>query len=341
MGQEGALAPPQRVGGHLLAHRCDEAGGGARLPRPLLPGGVRRPGRRLLLLAGARRMHELLGLGRHQHGLRRADRHGAAADPPARQRGAETALPRSRPEGREDRLPGDHRAGRRLRRRRHPHDRDPRRRRIRDQRLQDLHHQWAPRRLHRPRRQDRPRGAPRRDHPLRRRSARRERREGPRLHRLGRAGEDGHARLRHRRARLRRRSRPGRRRARRGGQGLLPHRLGAAGRATGRRRRLPRRRRADDREGPRLRQRARSLRPPDRQVPGDPPQVRRDGDQDRGGEAVHLRHRLALRQRRVPGARDHDGEALRLADCLRGRRRVRADPRRLRLHEGVRDRATR
>ena len=49
--------------------------------------------------------------------------------------------------------------------------------------------------------------------------------------------------------------------------------------------------------------------------------------------------RLALRERRVPGARDHRGEAVRLADVLRGRRRVRPDPRRLRLHEGVRDRA--
>ena len=56
-----------------------------------------------------------------------------------------------------------------------------------------------------------------------------------------RAGEDGDARLRHRRARLRGRPRPGRRRARRGRQGLLPHRLGAPGRAAGRRRRLPRR----------------------------------------------------------------------------------------------------
>ena len=49
--------------------------------------------------------------------------------------------------------------------------------------------------------------------------------------------------------------------------------------------------------------------------------------------------RLALRERRVPGARDHRGEAVRLANVLRGRRRVRPDPRRLRLHEGVRDRA--
>ncbi len=45
------------------------------------------------------------------------------------------------------------------------------------------------------------------------------------------------------------------------------------------------------------------------------------------------------RQRRVPGARDLRVQALHLADRLRGRRRVHPDPRRLRLHEGVRDRA--
>ena len=62
VGEEGAVAAPQRVGGHLLADLGDEARRRARLPRPLLPGGVRRPGRRLLLLAGPRRVHELLGL---------------------------------------------------------------------------------------------------------------------------------------------------------------------------------------------------------------------------------------------------------------------------------------
>ena len=149
---------------------------------------------------------------------------------------------------------GDHRAGRRLRCRRNPHHRDPRRRRVRDQRLEDLHHQRPARRLHRPRLQDRPGRAPCRDHALRRRPARRGRRERPRLQRLRRAGEDGDARLRHRRAGLRRRPRPGRCGAGRGGQRLLPHRLGAPGRAAGRRRRLPRRCRADDREDARVRQ---------------------------------------------------------------------------------------
>ena len=40
-----------------------------------------------------------------------------------------------------------------------------------------------------------------------------------------------------------------------------------------------------------------------------------------------------------PRARDLDGQALRLADRLRGRRRVHPDPRRRRLHEGVQRRA--
>ena len=55
---------------------------------------------------------------------------------------------------------GDHRARRRLRRRRHPHDGAARRRRVRDQRLEDLHHQRRPRGLHPPGRQDRPRRRP-------------------------------------------------------------------------------------------------------------------------------------------------------------------------------------
>ena len=63
----------------------------------------------------------------------------------------------------------------------------------------------------------------------------------PRLRGLAQAGEDGHARLGHRRARLRRGPRAGRERARRDRQGLLPHLLGAPERAHGGRRRLRRR----------------------------------------------------------------------------------------------------
>ena len=136
----------------------------------------------------------------------------------------------------------------------------------------------AARRLHRPGHQDRPGRGPRRDHPVRRRPAGRGGQPGPGLQRLAQAGEDGHARLGHRRALLRGRPRPGREHARPGGQGLLPHLLGAPGRAAGRRGGLRRRRRADVRAHARVRQGAPGVRPPDRQVPGDPPQVRRDGD---------------------------------------------------------------
>ena len=68
----------------------------------------------------------------------------------------------------------------------------------------------------------------------------------------------GHARLRHRAARLPGRPRPGGRRARRGRQGLLPHHVGAPGRAADRRRRLRGRRPALLR--PHARVRARSAR---------------------------------------------------------------------------------
>ena len=90
-----------------------------------------------------------------------------------------------------------------------------------------------------------------------------------------------------------------------------------------------------------LRDRAAGVRAPDRPLPGHPAQVRRDGDGDRGRAAARLHDGLALRERRVPRARDLDGQGLRGADGVRGDRRVPADPRRRRLHEGVRDRARR
>ena len=111
VGRKGALPPPQRVGGDDLAQRGPRARRRARLPRPLLPGGVRRPGRRLLLLAGPRRVPQLLRLGRPQHGLRRPHRHGPAADQHARHRGPQAALHAGGDRRQEDRLPRDHRAG--------------------------------------------------------------------------------------------------------------------------------------------------------------------------------------------------------------------------------------
>ena len=85
-----------------------------------------------------------------------------------------------------------------------------------------------------------------------------------------------------------------------------------------------------------IRQRAQSFRPRNRQIPGDQPQVRRDGDEDRDGAPDGVRDRVALRQRRVPRARDLDGQAARFAHRGGSRRRVHPDPRRRGLHEGVR-----
>ena len=132
------------------------AHGRARIPRPFDAGGLRRSGRRLLLQPRARRGALVRRLGRDVDGHRGAHRHGDAADPAVRHRGAEAELPRARDPRREDLLPRHHRARRRLGRERDPHARRPRRRRVGHQRLQDLHHQRPPRGLHRARHEDRP-----------------------------------------------------------------------------------------------------------------------------------------------------------------------------------------
>ena len=89
-------------------------------------------------------------------------------------------------------------------------------RRLRRQRLQDLHHQRRPRRLPRLRGQDHRGGRPPR-HLLPRPRA-----GDARLRGRQEAGEDGLARLRHRRALLHRRRGPGREPARRRERGLPP-----------------------------------------------------------------------------------------------------------------------
>ena len=237
-------------------------------------------------------------------GDRGAHRHGHAADPRVRDRGAEAALPRPVDRGRADRLPRDHRARRGLGRRRHPHARRARRRRVGRQRGEDVHHERAPCRLHRARREDRPRRGPRRHQPA-------DRRHGPARRRARAApAEARHARVGHRAARLPGRPRARGRAARRAGQGLLPHHVGAAGRAADRRRRLHRRRPARVRQDARLRDGAAGVRAQHRPLPGDPPQVRRHGDEDRGRPPARLHDRVAVRERRVPRARDLDGEAV-------------------------------
>ncbi len=120
------------------------------------PEAVRRAGRRLLLGAGARRGDHERELGRPGDGAGGADRHGDAADPRVRHRGAEAAVGGAGDQGREDPVPRHHRAGRRLGRLGDQDARGQGRRGLRDQRLQDVHHQRPPRRCDRARDQDRP-----------------------------------------------------------------------------------------------------------------------------------------------------------------------------------------
>ena len=117
------------------------------------------------------------------------------------------------------------------------------------------------------------------------------------------AGGDGAAAAQHRsrpagpwRSRFDNVERAGERRARRRGEGLEDARARArrgGGRA---RRRQPRRRRARARDGGRVRQGARAVRPADRLVPGGQAHGRRDGQRDRAGALAGLVRRLRLRR---------------------------------------------
>ena len=89
------------------------------------------------------RRPELLRLRRRSTWASRSTPTWPPADPPARDRGAEAALLCPLDHRRSDRLPRHHRAGRGLGRGRDPHDGAARRRRVRDQRLEDVHHQRA------------------------------------------------------------------------------------------------------------------------------------------------------------------------------------------------------
>ena len=111
------------------------------LPRPQVSGGVRRSGRRRAARRGVRRGDGTLRLGRRRGRDRRACRHRDATDPEVRDRRAEAALAGSRDQGTADRRARDHRAGRRLGRRGPEDVRPPRQRRVRRERLEDVHHQ--------------------------------------------------------------------------------------------------------------------------------------------------------------------------------------------------------
>ena len=192
---------------------------------------------------------------------------------------------------------------------RHQDARRPRRRRVGHQRLEDLHHERPAGRLHRARHEDRPRRRLRRLHAL------------PRGH--GRAGRDPReeareardARLGHRAAGVPGRARARGRGARPGGQGLLPHHVGAPGRAADRRRGLRRR-------GAEGASTARSQYAGERNAFGRPigkfQAIRHKfaemATKIEAGAPDGLHDGLALPERRVPRARDLDGEALHGAD---------------------------
>ena len=179
-----------------LYGRCAELGFlGLKFPEELRRPGRHPPARRGL----GRRAGPLRRLRRRRRRAQRPRLDRDAADLQLRHRGAEAALAGAGNRRREDRRAGDHRAGRRLRRRRHLHLRQEGRRRLRRQRLEDLHHQRRPRRLPRLRREDDAGGRPRR-HLLPRPRAR-----DARLRGGAEAGEDGLALIRHGRAGLHRR----------------------------------------------------------------------------------------------------------------------------------------
>ena len=90
---------------------------------------------------------------------------------------------------------------------------------------------------------------------------------------------------------------------------------------------------------PALQPGAQDLRQADRPAPGDPVQARRHGDQGRGGAAADDEGGADEGRRRALRPRGRDGEAVRLRERQGGGRGLVPHPRRLRLLEGVRDRA--
>ena len=84
---------------------------------------------------------------------------------------------------------------------------------------------------------------------------------------------------------------------------------------------------------------AQDLRQADRRAPGDPVQARRHGHPGRGRAPADAARRAPEGRRRALGPRGRDGQAVRLRGGPLLRRGVPPHPRRLRLLQGVRDRA--
>ena len=146
------------------------------------------------------------------------------------------------------------------------------------------------------------------------------------------AGQDGHARLGHRRARLPGHARAGREPAGPRGRRLLRGHARLPARAPGGGPPRCRHVGARPRGHAGVRPRAAGLRRPALRQAGRAPQARGPGDADRGRTRAHVRRAAPVPGRRRGGERDLDGQALHRRDGPEGRLRVRPAPRRLRLH---------
>ena len=184
-----------------------------------------------------------------------------------------------------------------------------RRRRVGDQRLEDLHHQRLLRRPHRRRGAHRAREEGPRHHAVRRR----ERPRGLRPRPQARQGRPG--RVRHGRAVVHRRPRPARERHRRGRRGLHPHDDVPAAGAARLRGHQPRPRRADPHRDDPVRQGPPGLRQADRLVPAQPVPARRARHARRGHPGVRRPVRARAPRRRADRRRRRQGEVVDRRRC--------------------------
>src|SRR2546422_7345042 len=325
-----ARARPARSGvgrGGDLPARDLSRHGGDRGARPQLPRERRRRRGRLLVrggpgrgadpLPGLPRPHGAAGAVADRHADHRPDRHGRA----------EEGVPRPRARRGEDRRARHLGAGRGKRRREPAHHGSPQRRRVRDQRREDVDHERDACRLHHARRAHRRPWARRHlagDLP--------DRREG--IQRLQEAGEGGKSLLRYRASLLRGLPDPGPLPARRGERRLLPRDDQLPGRAAGRGHRRGRRHAAAGGRRAPLRKRAHRLRQAAGQVPGLAPSPGRTPHGHRGGALAHLPRLRSLQPQGAGGEGDQHGQAPRRRSDAEGRLRLPAAPRRDGIRRG-------
>ena len=308
---------------------CHRAGARAR-PHESPRSRVARRARAQGLRRDARRRGAVLGLLGHRH-LDRRERPRRGTRDHRREREAEGGVADAAPRRPDPVLVRAFRARRRLRRGAHEDDGRASRRRIRPQRLEDVHHERRPGVMECRVREDGPERGASGDLGVHRPAghARRPYREAP--------GQDGPARHRHLGVRPGGRRRPGREPHRRGGRGLQDRDEDARLHAAGNCRRCSRRRAGRLRACRRVREGARHVRPPDRHAPGRQLPHRGHGGGDRGGAAPHVAGRVDARLR----IRSPCDSLLVLREAVLGRHGDEGDDgrssdlRRLRVHQGV------